>query len=116
MLISDWSSDVCSSDLDAAAPVGAVEHDADAAVPGERTGKRRQACLRVAEVVQHPAAVDIVEGAERQAFELKQRAGDEADIGQPARGGATSDEHPSELQSLMRISYAVFFLNNKQEN
>src|SRR3546814_6334648 len=31
-------------------------------------------------------------------------------------GGVRSDEHPSELQSLMRISYAVFCLkkNNKQ--
>src|SRR3546814_7002917 len=26
-----------------------------------------------------------------------------------------SEEHTSELQSLMRISYAVFFLNKKQE-
>src|SRR3546814_10355849 len=27
--------------------------------------------------------------------------------------GLRSEEHPSELQSLMRISYAVFCLNNK---
>src|SRR3546814_10663893 len=27
-----------------------------------------------------------------------------------------SEEHTSELQSLMRISYAVFCLNNKQKN
>src|SRR3546814_2188411 len=29
-------------------------------------------------------------------------------------GPLRSDEHTSELQSLMRISYAVFFLNKKQ--
>src|SRR3546814_2967387 len=30
------------------------------------------------------------------------------------RGTARSDEHTSELQSLMRISYAVFCLNKKK--
>src|SRR3546814_6358343 len=30
--------------------------------------------------------------------------------------GARSEEHTSELQSLMRISYAVFFLQKKQQN
>src|SRR3546814_6979605 len=29
---------------------------------------------------------------------------------------ARSEEHTSELQSLMRISYAVFFLKNKQKD
>src|SRR3546814_4248552 len=31
----------------------------------------------------------------------------------PARMPGRSEEHTSELQSLMRISYAVFFLKNK---
>src|SRR3546814_5415666 len=31
-----------------------------------------------------------------------------------AAGGERSEEHTSELQSLMRISYAVFCLNKKQ--
>src|SRR3546814_9419903 len=30
------------------------------------------------------------------------------------RDGLRSEEHTSELQSLMRISYAVFFLKNKK--
>src|SRR3546814_7127226 len=36
----------------------------------------------------------------------------------PSIGGATtrSEEHTSELQSLMRISYAVFCLKKKQRN
>src|SRR3546814_2468016 len=32
------------------------------------------------------------------------------------RGGARSEEHTSELQSLMRISYAVFCLKKKKKN
>src|SRR3546814_6610928 len=32
------------------------------------------------------------------------------------RAGARSEEHTSELQSLMRISYAVFCLKKKKEN
>src|SRR3546814_3952106 len=32
----------------------------------------------------------------------------------PGAGGGRSEEHTSELQSLMRISYAVFCLNKKQ--
>src|SRR3546814_3023005 len=32
---------------------------------------------------------------------------------QPRRDGDRSEEHTSELQSLMRISYAVFCLKNK---
>src|SRR3546814_3346772 len=33
-----------------------------------------------------------------------------------ARGGFRSEEHTSELQSLMRISYAVFCLKKKTKN
>src|SRR3546814_8626427 len=34
----------------------------------------------------------------------------------PASAGARSEEHTSELQSLMRISYAVFCLKKKKTN
>src|SRR3546814_4338059 len=34
----------------------------------------------------------------------------------PAYGGDRSEEHTSELQSLMRISYAVFCLKKKKDN
>src|SRR3546814_7649115 len=34
---------------------------------------------------------------------------------QPTEGGARSEEHTSELQSLMRISYAVFCLKKKKK-
>src|SRR3546814_5530335 len=52
---------------------------------------------------------------------VAQRAGDEGAIsiarGRAARGsGQRSEEHTSELQSLMRISYAVFCLKKKKTN
>src|SRR3546814_8411383 len=37
-------------------------------------------------------------------------------VAHPQRGFARSEEHTSELQSLMRISYAVFCLKKKKEN
>src|SRR3546814_3112722 len=36
--------------------------------------------------------------------------------GAPLPGGNRSEEHTSELQSLMRISYAVFCLKKKTQN
>src|SRR3546814_3697376 len=39
-----------------------------------------------------------------------------ADRVEPAVGGPRSEEHTSELQSLMRISYAVFCLKKKKTN
>src|SRR3546814_4234151 len=37
-------------------------------------------------------------------------------VGANAIGNERSEEHTSELQSLMRISYAVFCLNKKKQN
>src|SRR3546814_4076667 len=37
-----------------------------------------------------------------------------ADLGKASFAAARSEEHTSELQSLMRISYAVFCLKNKK--
>src|SRR3546814_2740998 len=41
--------------------------------------------------------------------------GDDGDIGDGAAIGRRSEEHTSELQSLMRISYAVFCLKKKKQ-
>src|SRR3546814_7266626 len=38
------------------------------------------------------------------------------DIAWKATGGVRSEEHTSELQSLMRISYAVFCLKKKKQH
>src|SRR3546814_5093269 len=45
------------------------------------------------------------------------RTGDNHDLGRLAHGQfLRSEEHTSELQSLMRISYAVFCLKKKKQN
>src|SRR3546814_6199836 len=99
MRISDWSSDVCSSDL--AWPVayrvgrGAEQQGLDeAALPHHRAG--------VALVVVGVAAGEAGElAAQRVVVRVV--------------GEVRSEEHTSELQSLMRISYAVFCLKKKKK-
>src|SRR3546814_3326484 len=41
--------------------------------------------------------------------------GDGIKVGDALKGASRSEEHPSELQSLMRISYAVFCLKKKKQ-
>src|SRR3546814_7050819 len=142
MRISDWSSDVCSSDLRAAAghhpPLAQRAHDRP-----DRGGVAQPAQAEAAE--QH---------ADRREVEREERVDVGADIGEPAEeqetldedgrqnqtrpgrsapagilpehpagaalppvgavlGAPRSEENTSELQSLMRTSYAVFCLKNK---
>src|SRR3546814_4983493 len=99
MRISDWSSDVCSSDLPAQ-----IGHRLDAQLCRRARAQFRQ---RVAE------AFDVVV-TEKSAMD--DDAGDVA-LAQYAHQfvGARSEEHTSELQSLMRISYAVFCLKKKKQ-
>src|SRR3546814_1658693 len=95
MRISDWSSDVCSSDL-AKDDVIHLE---------ERLHERLKRPFQMAHV---DAAVD------HQPFHLMEhrRVGG---VGIRTIGAAgRSEEHTSELQSLMRISYAVFCLKKKK--
>src|SRR3546814_7956527 len=85
MRISDWSSDVCSSDL------GGLRH-------------RRHIRSEAVEAFAPAAgmAVAALDRAERSLME-----------GEPRPAAIRSEEHTSELQSLMRISYAVFCLKQK---
>src|SRR3546814_9008432 len=78
MRISDWSSDVCSSDLTPADGFAGGEHRS-------RAGGSAARFLRA--------------GGCRGRYERQSR----------------SEEHTSELQSLMRISYAVFCLKKKNK-
>src|SRR3546814_5636057 len=96
MLISDWSSDVCSSDLEGADdPVLEVVHVAPDVRPApiqvEHHVGHALAGAVIGELAAAPAAVD----------------GEAVGLQQVARLGRRSEEHTSELQSLMRISYAV---------
>src|SRR3546814_4955692 len=111
MRISDWSSDVCSSDLEggvfghAAEPVavgfqrGVDQLVVQLVAAGERAQVGAHARQRLGEHLAAKGAVDRRELVEAKAPD------------QHAERGALhqrSEEHTSELQSLMRISYAVF--------
>src|SRR3546814_7709215 len=137
MRISDWSSDVCSSDL-----CKSIEQQL-----GHRHRKRDRLHLPDAgslraDAEQQRADQQIVgceienaQDQESRPADLRRRQRDKALVRQhhkadgggkpPYRdsddGGAEhceklagrSEEHTSELQSLMRISYAVFYLKKK---
>src|SRR3546814_6618570 len=95
MRISDWSSDVCSSDLSFGIhrrPEGLFRRKLDQHI----------AALSVVHPDDEPAAVLVLVGGER-------------GVGRRWRQcRLRSEEHTSELQSLMRISYAVFCLKKKK--
>src|SRR3546814_9523607 len=120
MRISDWSSDVCSSDLPAgvgALAVVDVEEGADLGQDRVETarlvavrGLHGIAVHRVARP--HHLAALALDGADQRRQVLGHLVdAHPADQCQAARLVLRrSEEHTSELQSLMRISYAVFCL------
>src|SRR3546814_7511214 len=119
MRISDWSSDVCSSDLETAfsqiaheklglpfEKIRIVEGDTDRIPVGLGTGGSWSVPMGGGAIAL--AADRVIAKAKRIAAHLIEAA--EAD---------RSEENTSELQSLMRTSYAVFCLKkkkNKQNN
>src|SRR3546814_3447634 len=111
MRISDWSSDVCSSDL------GLVRgSDFGRAAQGDRL-----------EAAQYPATnlddrLAPAESGRRGLFDRHRAAARHDRAAASRRCGRAdelrrrlgrSEEHTSELQSLMRLSYAVFCLQKK---
>src|SRR3546814_3157682 len=116
MRIRDWSSDVCSSDLlggvvaASRGPHPLVEDHAPA--PGIRRGitdRRRHRKAR--QQRQRPGfqrQLRLVKGDRLFAREIAAPVVE--DEGIAAAHQLRSEEHTSELQSLMRISYAVFCL------
>src|SRR3546814_10499795 len=137
MRISDWSSDVCSSDLDdpgrdLAAPAGQLH----LAEESQRLVDRQHH-----QVGQRPVGDEDVARGGIEARAAAVGAGALADVlrqflahcgrfGLPVAAlpvrhdalelvlalGARSEEHTSELQTLIRISYAVFCLKKKNNN
>src|SRR3546814_7299620 len=74
--------------------------------PGHQADIHRQGRQHEARAGKSPdAQVDVAGGGDA----ATRRA-----IAERARGDARSEEHTSELQSLMRISYAVFCLKKKK--
>src|SRR3546814_4579139 len=100
MRISDWSSDVCSSDLDADGD-GSIskaewdQHGADRAAKRAERGEKRAAAGEAGQGKRHA---------------MRGHHGKRGGHHGMRMMGKRSDEHTSELQSLMRISYAAFFL------
>src|SRR3546814_9790703 len=94
MRISDWSSDVCSSDLPQKRPTAL-------------------AVVRLSEERSNPSGFARPTGRPSLCEDSQGRG-----CGPPGARGITnsgrSEEHTSELQSLMRISYAVFGLKQKR--
>src|SRR3546814_2095580 len=107
MRISDWSSDVCSSDL-----LEALHNVAD---------------VETHLILSPSAGQTIVDETDWKLADVKAMAHvvhNPKDIGASLSSGSfrtdgmivRSEEHTSELQSLMRNSYAVFCLKKKQHN
>src|SRR3546814_5832089 len=102
MRISDWSSDVCSSDL-----LNPVTPDGKTRYPrlSEKETWRKLMAVAKHETAHLSVAwhsevyAQILTGIDK-IFDQRQ---------------ARSEEHTSELQSIMRISYAVFCLKKKKQ-
>src|SRR3546814_9661137 len=116
MRISDWSSDVCSSDLGMVAVLGEglqVERVDRLEIPGRRLVAVHDAEAHT--LARHPGAflADVF------AVLVVHRGKEFVEV-LPAAVVVPvvlrSEEHTSELQSLMRISYAVFCLKKQKIN
>src|SRR3546814_7923357 len=119
MRISDWSSDVCSSDLYVTLFRGASRCELESAgrclfgnlpYPFDPPGDDRQDFRQCGQSAFPPARCTLL-GTTPPVFHFRQsglRSARRCD-GRKDR----SEEHTSELQSLMRISYAVFCLKKK---
>src|SRR3546814_7810400 len=116
MRISDWSSDVCSSDLGVDVVGVQILHFrlGDLADLGHGD-------LADLVAVRHLGALGHIGGlaqvpARRRRLGLEGERAIRVGGDDHRRRGAKSEEHTSELQSLMRISYAVFCLKKKNIN
>src|SRR3546814_5552613 len=114
MRISDWSSDVCSSDLPDQLALQGAEMLRQAAAPGRGDKVARLVDAAQARGLPAPDQAGVSSQAARQQLRdhrgLAVRAGREHHRFVLPPHGRRSEEHTSELQSLMRISYAVFCL------
>src|SRR3546814_4245967 len=117
MRISDWSSDVCSSDLSGDGTLAALR-GLKAEVPELRVLRHaaqsgQSTAIRSGVKAARGAWIATLDGDGQNdpadiAKLLARRAQSPTDV-------KRSEEHTSELQSLMRISYAVFCLKKKNK-
>src|SRR3546814_2687131 len=127
MRISDWGADVCSSDLDDPVSMptifglGRFSIDRRPSNPQPTTGETSVSAPVLQTMIQPESEGFHANAAHNRALrdELYARVA-EAALGGNAKSRerptsrGRSEEHTSELQSLMRISYAVFCLKKKK--
>src|SRR3546814_1232713 len=108
MRISDWSSDVCSSDL-CLCPGGHWNPT------GHKHGKDNPAGMHMGDM---PNMIAGADGAGEMEYVIPGGTVSSGTTPLLDGDGMTyrSEEHTSELQSLMRISYAVFCLKKKKNH
>src|SRR3546814_3908608 len=123
MRISDWSSDVCSSDLDRSFRYGVHRAPVGRALERHQRPQRRDlgpAHVRVLPQQRAPEDGGSPHEPARHRHLNATRAGTpvlEVSPGEESMSRSErSEEHTSELQSLMRISYAVFCLKKKKKD
>src|SRR3546814_10772879 len=116
MRISDWSSDVCSSDLQLRELL--LPRKVDDLVPRRLEAERMHRPLP-----RHDDAVaaqrdlrDNIRPARILAPHFVDLLSERQFLGDRLQRRERSEEHTSELQSLMRISYAVFCLKKTKHN
>src|SRR3546814_4461365 len=107
MRISDWSSDVCSSDL----PTGSIQRLEEPGRPDLKQSNRGPGTgLRVA-----IAILNLHKTRLNDPYMWFMGTNDQPGDYRQSGCAGRSEEHTSELQSLMRISYAVFCLKKKKK-
>src|SRR3546814_6142888 len=131
MRISDWISDVCSSDLHyvdsmAGSPVNPVQmsllmrvyylRNATMQTLAQHMETDRTTTTRNVDVLVRDGFLEIGEGKDRRQrlVRLTERGHEALEVSIPKWRKARSEEHTSELQSLMRISYAVSCMKKKK--
>src|SRR3546814_7659275 len=120
MRISDWSSDVCSSDLSGiilislfGAESDCMEYELDDHTPRTCPDARLSQRIGGAKLCAAPAAGQR-RPDRRKGISHPSRTGDGAPfLAERAGPARRSEKHTSEIQSLMRSSYAVFCLKKK---
>src|SRR3546814_8949528 len=111
MRISDWSSDVCSSDLERFELVPIPKNDVERFRIMLKNEKEVALYTKMVELAGRDPEYD-------KRFQQYIREGSTLELRELARpfGQYRSEEHTSELQSLMRISYAVFCFKKTKNN
>src|SRR3546814_5558554 len=124
MRISDWSSDVCSSDLPETSSSSPPPPRTSAKWPSFFRCRSRQLPPEAHESCRR-APVPLSASISNALFQRYRPGSVVRPLVRNCKGGHArpyrrawdrSEEHTSELQSLMRISYAVFCLKKKNKN